>query len=289
MRVSLFYNGGAGDGVPFDRIRDAIERRGHQLVRVVDHRTDVERLLDERPDIVAAAGGDGTIAHVARLLAHRGLPLAILPVGTANNIARSVGITASIDELIGGWETAGRLPFDLGVVDGVWGRAHFVEAFGGGLIPTAIADINARTSEDVSAQSKVAGAVDAFTEILSQLQPVEWTIVADGARTTGEFLLVEVLNIRSIGPNLVFAPDASPLDGLFHVVMAREEHREEITRYLQDLLDGRDHPPSLPLQSARQVTLQGATDIHVDDQVLSSPADGTVSIHIDARALELVA
>ncbi len=143
MRVSLFYNEHAGDGVPLDHIRDAIEQRGHELVRVVEAaRTDLERLLEERPDIVVAAGGDGTIAHAARLLARQGIPLAILPLGTANNIAKSVGITASIDDLIGGWETAGRLPLDLGVAEGVWGRTHFVEAVGGGLIPTAIADMN---------------------------------------------------------------------------------------------------------------------------------------------------
>jgi hypothetical protein len=105
VRVSLFFNKNAGDGVTLDHIRDAIEQRGHELVRVIENRTNMERLLEERPDIVVAAGGDGTIAHVARLLAHRGIPLAILPLGTANNIAKSVGITASIEDVIGGWET----------------------------------------------------------------------------------------------------------------------------------------------------------------------------------------
>jgi diacylglycerol kinase (ATP) len=293
MRVSLFYNKHAGDGVPLDHIRNAIEQRGHELVRVVEKRekrTNVQRLLEERPDIVVAAGGDGTIAQAARLLARRGIPLAILPLGTANNIAKSLGITASIENVIGGWETAGRLPVDLGVAEGAWGRRYFVEAVGGGLIPTAIADIKTRTEEDeLPARSKMAGAVRAVSEVLSRLQPGEWTIVADGARTTGEFLLVEVLNIRSIGPNLVFSQEATPLDGLFRVVRAGEEHREEIARYLQDLLEGRDHPPSLTSQCARQVTLQGTTDIHVDDQVLSASAGRMVSIRVEAGALELLA
>jgi diacylglycerol kinase (ATP) len=289
VRVSLFYNKNAGDGVPLDHIRDAIEQRGHELVRVVEKRTNVERLLEARPDIVVAAGGDGTVADAARLLARRGIPLAILPLGTANNIAKSVGITVSIEDVIGGWETAGRLPLNLGVAEGVWGRRHFVEAVGGGLIPTAMADIKTRTDEDVPARSKLAGDVRAIREVLLRLEPGEWTIVADGARTTGEFLLVEVLNIRSIGPNLVLSADATSLDGLFRVVMAGEEHREEIARYLQDLLEGRDHPPSLTSQSARQVTLQGTTDIHVDDEVLSASADRTVSIRVEAGALELLA
>ena len=46
------------------------------------------------PDLVVAAGGDGTVSAVARLLAGRGTPLAILPTETANNIARCVGTDA---------------------------------------------------------------------------------------------------------------------------------------------------------------------------------------------------
>jgi len=287
--VSLLYNENAGDGVPLGHIRDAIERCGHVLVRVVDDRSDAARLLENRPDVVVAAGGDGTIAHAARLLARSGIPLAILPLGTANNIARSVGITASIDDVIGGWETAARLPLDLGVAEGEWGRTHFVEGVGGGLVPAAIADMKARTQDDIPARSRVAEAVRAFREVLSGLQPAEWTIVADGARTTGTFLLVEVLNIRLIGPNLVFSADATPADGLFQVVMAREEHRGEIARYLEGLLDGRDHRLWLPSQRARHVTLQGTTDIHLDDRVLSTSADRTVSMCVDAAALEVLA
>lgn len=119
-------------------------------------------------------------------------------------------------------------------------------------------------------------------------EAVEWTIVADGARTTREFLLVEVLNIRSIGRNLVLSPDANPSDGLFRLVMAGEDHRDELARYLRDLLDGRDHPPLLLSQRARHVTLDGATDVHVDDELLSA-SSRKVSLHVEPGALELLA
>ena len=81
MKVSLLYNPNAGDRVPLDRIREAIAHHGHDLIRMVEKNTSLEQLLDDRPDIVVAAGGDGTVAAAARLLAHRRIPLAILPVG----------------------------------------------------------------------------------------------------------------------------------------------------------------------------------------------------------------
>jgi diacylglycerol kinase (ATP) len=290
VRVSLFHNENAGDRLPLDRIRDAIAQHGHDLVSVVETATAFERLLKALPDIVVAAGGDGTVALAARALARHAVPLAILPLGTANNIARSVGIAASINDVIGRWETARRVPFDLGLVDDVCGRRSFVEAVGSGLIPTAIADVHERSDRDeLPTRSKLAGAVRTFGKVLSRLQPVEWTIVADGVRTSREFLLVEVLNIRSIGPNLVLAADANPSDGFFHVVMGGEEHRDEVARYLRDLLEGRaSQLPLLLSQRARHVTLEGAADIHVDDEVRPGPLSRVVSMHVVAGALELL-
>jgi diacylglycerol kinase family enzyme len=288
MRVSMLYNKNAGDPVRLDYLCDVIAHHGHELVSVIEKPTEVDRLLDGLPEVVVAAGGDGTIGLAARMLAHKGIPLAILPLGTANNVARSVGTPDSIDDAIGGWETARRVPLDLGVADGVWGRRRFVEGVGGGLISTAITDMQKRSDGDeLPARSKVAGALRAISDVLSRLKPVEWTIVADGARTTGKFLLVEILNIGSIGPNLLLAPDANPSDGLFNLVMAGEEHREALSRYLQDLVDGDGHPPSVTSQRARHVTVQGATEVHVDDQILSAGSKG-VSMHVEAGALELL-
>ncbi len=289
VRVSLLYNSRAGAGVPLDHIRGAIEQQGHDLVCVVETQAGVKRLLEAGPDVVVAAGGDGTIALAARTLARRGIPLAILPLGTANNIARSLAVQGSIDDLVAAWRPSRRVPLDLGVADGAWGRQAFVEGVGAGLIPAAVADMQTRSDGDeLPPPAKVAGAIRTTGRVLSQLHPVELTIVADGARTRGVFLLAEVLNMRSIGPNLVFAADATPSDGLFHVVMAGEEHRDEIARYLQEVLLRRDAALSLPSTRARHVTLEGTSEIHLDDEVLCASPGRTVSMQIDAGALELL-
>ncbi len=74
---------------------------------------------------------------------------------------------------------------------------------------------------------------------------------------------------------------------MFRLVMAGEDHRDELARYLRDLLDGRDHPPVLTTQRARHVTLEGPTDVHVDDELLSTRGR-QVSMHVEAGALELL-
>ena len=289
VRVSLLYNASAGDGLPLDHIQEAVAQHGHDLVRVVEKKEDLQRLLEDPPDIVVAAGGDGTVGAAMRLLAHKGIPLSILPFGTANNIASSLEIPGSIDEVVGSWKNARHVPLDLGVVEGSWGRRYFVEAVGGGLIPIAIAEMQSRSDGDhLPTGMKVAGAVRAVADVLSRLEAGEWTIVADAARISGRFLLVEVLNIRSIGPNVVLSEDANPADGFFHLVLAGEEDRDAVAGYLHDLFDGRGHPPSLTSHRARRVTLQLATDVHVDDEVLPGSAGQVASIHMDAGAVELL-
>jgi diacylglycerol kinase family enzyme len=289
VRVALLFNGQAGAGVSLDRIRGAIEKQDHDLVCVVEAQEDVKRVLEKLPDLIVAAGGDGTVALAARVIARRGIPLAILPLGTANNIARSLAIQGSIDDLVGAWDTATRVPVDVGAADGSWGRHSFVEAVGTGLFPTAMADMDSRSDGDgLPPPEKVAGAIRAMGKVLSKLQPVEMTIVADGVRTSGAFLLAEVLNMPSIGPNLVFAADATPSDGLLHVVLAGEEHRDEIARYLQELIIRRDAALALPSTRARRVTLQSASDIHLDDDVMTGSSGRIVSMQIDEGALEVL-
>ena len=51
-------------------------------------------------DLFIAAGGDGTVAEVIHEAAGTGVPVALLPIGTANNIARSLGIVGDAREII---------------------------------------------------------------------------------------------------------------------------------------------------------------------------------------------
>jgi diacylglycerol kinase (ATP) len=94
----------------------------------------VARALDAGAELVVAAGGDGTLRDVASVIAGTGVPLGVLPGGTANVFAREMGIpaapAAAAWALVEGAERA----MDLGRVtlpDGRWAR--FVIAAGLGL------------------------------------------------------------------------------------------------------------------------------------------------------------
>ena len=288
MRVSLFHNQKAGDSTSLSSIRELIETSGHELVRVFDREAAFGELVDDHADLVVAAGGDGTVSAAARLMAGRTIPLAILPLGTANNIAKSLQGDASSEQLIACWGTARRRHVDMGVAHGHWGERRFVEAVGMGLVPATIVStlFEPLSGDDVA--SNISLAVVRYGDVLSTLAPRPWTLRLDGKETAGEFLLVEVLNIRSVGPNLVLSQDADPSDGYFCVVTAREEHREELARYLRDRSEGRESQLVLPVVRAREVEIHGRGDTHVDDEIVRSAIPGVVSIHIETAAVEFL-
>ncbi len=80
-----------------------------------------KKALDRSCDIIAVAGGDGTVDKVARHMGGRATPIAILPVGIANNIAHGVGLTGrALEQWIMEWESARRVNFDVGKATGPW-------------------------------------------------------------------------------------------------------------------------------------------------------------------------
>ena len=144
MRISLFHNQRAGDNTSLSWIRELIETSGHELVRVFDREAAFGELIDERTELVVAAGGDGTVAAAARLLAGKPIPLAVLPLGTANNIARTLHADAPSEQLVACWDTAERRRLDLGVARGPWGERRFLEGVGIGLVPATITSVHTR-------------------------------------------------------------------------------------------------------------------------------------------------
>jgi diacylglycerol kinase family enzyme len=84
-------------------------------------KVDVESRLDRIVpccEVIAVAGGDGTVSTVAAAVARAGNTLAVIPTGTLNHFARDAGIPTAIDQAIALIDTGRTRVFDLGVVNG---------------------------------------------------------------------------------------------------------------------------------------------------------------------------
>jgi diacylglycerol kinase family enzyme len=288
MRVSLFHNSKAGDSTSLSWIRELIETSGHELVRVFDREAAFGELVDQHTELLVAAGGDGTVAAAARLLAGRTIPLAILPLGTANNIARALQGNSTSEHLVACWDIAERRRIDLGMARGHWGERRFVEAVGVGLVPASIVSTRFEPLEGDDVPSNISSAILRYIEVLSRYEPRRWRLLVDGEELIGDFLAVEVMNIRSVGPNLVLCDDADPGDGDFCLVTVGEGERDALRHYLRQRINGQDGRVVLPVRRVRHVELHGHGDTHIDDEVMRSTIPGTVSIRIEAAAVEVL-
>jgi diacylglycerol kinase family enzyme len=289
MKVSLLCNKSAGEGISAEDLTALIERGGHEVVRIVQRVEATSVLLDPPVELVVAAGGDGTVAAAAKAVAGHDMPLAILPLGTANNIAKSLNVWGTLSELIEGWQNAVRLPFDLGAASGIDEDFLFVEGIGGGLIPAGISAASlAAESEYADADAKVTADIRHYHKIMLHMAPCRASLSADGTDISGDFLVVEVLNIPSVGPNVMFSPDVLPSDGFLSVVTAGEEHRGALLSYLEDRIAGRARQLSLPTRLARTVEIDGCGILHLDDNTQRAAELGPLSLRIRPAALHIL-
>jgi hypothetical protein len=105
VRVVLIHDPSAGDeDHPAPDLVRRIEDGGHEVVADVAGRKALRDALGAPCDLVVAAGGDGTVNAAAQVLAGTGVPLTVIPLGTANNIAATLGCAGDAAELIAGWE-----------------------------------------------------------------------------------------------------------------------------------------------------------------------------------------
>lgn len=290
MKIILLYNSDAGEGMALPALREDIERQDHEILHIVENDADLGLAFDASPDLVVAAGGDGTVSRAARALAGRDIPLAIVPIGTANNIAVSLGIDGPASELIARWREPDQILLDVGLLQSTSGERPFIEGAGVGLVTAAIAAMQ-DASEDESGttrEAKLAWAARGYLDVLERLQPSPLVLTLDDTRIEGEFLLVEALNIPSIGPNLVWSGDADPSDGFFTVVTASEAERDLLTTYLQDRIAGGNGAVHLPTRRARRVHIEALKEMHVDDDVRCWSLPETISMEISSSRLRIV-
>ena len=289
MKVSLLYNTKAGEGISAGELTRQIERGGHEVVRTVQRKGDTAALLEPPAELVVAAGGDGTVAAAAKAVAGSNIPLAILPLGTANNVAKSLGVCGALPELIEGWQHAVRLPFDLGAASGKDEDFLFVEGVGGGLIPAGIsAASQAPAREYANVTEEVTADIRRYHEIMLHMAPCRVSLAADGTDISGDYLVVEVLNIPAVGPNIVFSPDVTPSDGFLSVVTAGEEHRAALLSYLENRIAGRAHQLSLPSRLVKTIDIDGGGILHLDDETQRAASLGPLSLRIRPAALHIL-
>lgn len=217
-----------------DELRAAVQTHEeiHAWARTRWYETDADdagisatrRAVAEGASVVLASGGDGTIRAIAEALRGTGVPMAVIPQGTGNLLARNLGISLTdLDEAVRAAFVGENRAIDLGVItitreDNSEDEHVFLVLAGMGLDARTISTTRSQLKKRVGWLAYV----DAGMRTLMTQSPLRIHYSVDGSRTHDlTVYTVMIGNCGLLPGGVLLIPDAKLDDGLLDVVALR--------------------------------------------------------------------
>src|SRR4029453_270619 len=248
MRILLIHNPKAGDRTHSKKqLMASLTRCGHQAFYHSIKERGWKKAFKKPVDLIIAAGGDGTVHKTAWQIIDSGVPLAILPLGTANNLARSLGFTGSVDEILESLHCGKSQPFDIGITRNGSQIDCFLEAAGAGVVAVYVLAAEANEKKDASPEEELTAHLMLLGELSAHYPARHWKMSIDGKDISGRYILWGAMNIHSAVPAPHRAPKPKKEGGQVDFVAVREDEREVFIKHVDAPLAGRkDRVPLTP-------------------------------------------
>ncbi len=233
--------------------------------------------------LVVVAGGDGTIDSAVGAMVGSSATLGIIPTGTRNNVALSLGIPGGIPEAVALLRGGRRLRIDVGQVHSGRANRWFLEAATLGLLSDLYP----------LADGIQHGQLAQIGELLSTFvsaTPSRLRIMLDGRTSPLESTahMVLIANMPYLGPHFQVAPGVSFLDGRLDVFVFSEMGKMDLIAYVIQSTDGGAKDDRIERRRVKQVTIESDPPMAVlADGVLLG--QGRVTALVRPRALTVMA
>lgn len=290
MRVALLINPAARAGAHTGAATHAAERlRSHGVQTALvsggsaaESSELLRAAIAAGVDAVAVAGGDGTVRLAVQELAGTGIPLGIIPAGTGNDFAATLGLreldaSAAADAIAAGFTRR----VDLARVTREDGsREFFTTVLASGFDSKVNDRANAMTWPRGGSRYNIAILLE-FLTLAGTPYDVEYE-KADGSveRLSGDLVMATVGNGRTYGGGIPICPDADPADGLLDLVLVRPAGRLRLLRLLPRVYAGtHGGVPEVSMHRVRRVRLAapGVTGYADGDPIGALPLEIDVS------------
>lgn len=290
-KVRVFYNRRSGPGISrFQRVEESFERAWADVADEIgwyfptsreDSRRKVRAALDDGADLVVAAGGDGTVSSIGVELAGTGVPLAVVPMGSGNGLARhfrqKLDAAEAVAQLAGGQV----VPMDIARANG---RPFLVSA-------SVAWDADLVRAYDRLPMRGVGSYVLAGAMTLLDYVPQPLTVTVDGEApfTIDDPLLFTVGNVSGWGGGALIDPASDAADGKLELVAGR---KRDAARMLGDIAvvfteGSRALPGAIHRSFARmRVERPAPAPIQLDGERMD--ADAVIDFTVDPGALRIL-
>lgn len=296
-QVILLHNPNAGDEDHFKaELIQAIEKEKYSCLYFAIKKDERWKEQLEEADFAVVAGGDGTVRKVVKELVNRNtlskrIAIALLPMGTANNLSKALSLDTetSFEKHVSAWRNSKRQRFDIGTLEYEDSSDFFLEGAGFGVFPTLMETMEKLASSHLdTTEEQLELAMEKLYQIILTAKAHHYTIHADSKTYEGRYLLVEAMNISSIGPNLVLAADAQIDDGYLDLVVISEKERDAFALHVKKLIDRED--TSFDFQAVRAKNLRIQSDnknIHIDDKHKTT-SNGSLAIAVQEHMFDFL-
>lgn len=228
---------------------------------------DEKKLLDEiqayKPDKVVSVGGDGTTLFSSVTLKDTGLPIGIIPLGSANGMATELYVNPKpaealkdiiMSEIIG--------DLDLIVVNDKYYTMHIGDV---GINASIVEAYEADKNRGMTTYAKY------FIEELKTLSPFEIKVKANGETITRNGLMAAICNSRKYGTGVPLNVIGNPMDGKFEIVIiekldANSLLKAGLARFNDKFLDNQ-HSTTIAAESA-EISFETPRLLQLDGEVI---------------------
>ena len=285
MRIQIIHNPNAGAADHSkEEIINKVPEKGNKIKYISTDDEDWEKFLENKPELIYVAGGDGTFHKVAGLLLEKApnaqIPIKILAFGTANNIAKTINFSKGFSK-----NKSENIKFSTGIIKGISEEKYFFESIGFGVFPHHLKKMNSY-SEIPSPKNSILNTLKLFHSHCSDFKAKKARVKVNGLTIKGSFLLIELMNIKFVGPNLPLTTEGNPADNFLELVIIPKMKRKEFSRYISHLEKG-EFSEALLLASAiilrtNKVKIKWKGNLlHVDDNLISDYEGGEITMELD--------
>lgn len=257
-----------GAGAELDAGVESLRRAGMKVECLVSHgaRESQEAVRKRRDsiDLVIMGGGDGTLRSMADTLLECELALGLLPLGTANDLARSLGVPQQLDAAFRVLVDDHRRRIDVGEVNG----QHFFNVANMGL--------GVQVSEEMNSEAKKRWGVFSYLRALfraiARRDRFTVTITLDGTKVRLRSMQLAIGNGRYYGGGNLVHEQARIDSGVLCLYSIRPQRIRDLLLLAPLLRSGRQHID-------RRVYCATGQDIHI------STGSREMAIHADGEPL----
>jgi diacylglycerol kinase (ATP) len=221
VKPYIIFNPRAGAAADRERVLSQLAQLNPIGLRITRKAGDAEKwardAIRTKCDFIVVAGGDGTLNEVVNGLATdaKKVRVGIVPLGTGNDFARTLGLPSSIEQNIDILRSAKTKRIDLVRVKSKRTR-YFVNVSAGGFSGLVDGKITPKIKRAWGPLAYIRGAAAALSQLHSYHTQI---LLDDSEQLSAELYNVVVANGRFVAGGLPIAPEANPRDGLLEVVL----------------------------------------------------------------------